>query len=69
MNYSWQYIMGVAVTLVLTTLTLSQAAAPALGLDERMVAVLGIVAGVLGTLNGFLPRVQRPPEPEREGQD
>ena len=40
MSYNWAYGAAILVTLTLTALTLTQAAGPQLGLDERMLAVV-----------------------------
>lgn len=70
MKYRHQYLAAVGVTVLLAGLAAVQAAGgDTLGLAPRAMAWLGIVAAMLGVLQGFLPKVTRPPDSDREGQD
>lgn len=56
---SQQRALAVSVTVLIAFLTLIQAADPVtLGISAQFVAWSGILAGALGVLLGFLPRVQ-----------
>ncbi len=51
--------LSIAVTVLIAFLTLIQAADPvALGVSHQFVSWSAILAGALGVLSGFLPRVQ-----------
>jgi hypothetical protein len=40
-----------------------------LELSSKEIAILGIVVGAAGTLQTFLPKIQRPPDDARRGLD
>lgn len=69
-SYRILYALAVVVTVLLAGLAAIQLADPdTLGLTPRHLAWAGVVAAMLGTLNGFLPRITQPPNESREGLD
>lgn len=62
-GYQAQYFAACAITAFLAGAAVVQAGDPArFGLSPVAIAWLGVVVAVLGTLNGLLPSVRRPPD-------
>lgn len=62
MNYKTLYILALVVTIFLALWTgISAAGGDKLGIPPIGMAWLTVIAGALGTLNGFLPALQRKP--------
>lgn len=69
MPYRIQYYLAIALTLASVAIQLTVSQNEALGLTRQIIAILGIVGGVISAALAFLPRVQAVPNPTREGLD
>lgn len=62
MNYRTLYVFSIIITVSLAIWTgISATGAERLGISEMVMAWLTVIFGALGTLNGFLPPLQRWP--------
>lgn len=68
-NYRVSFWAAVIVTVVLAMLGAATVAADPLELTKQQVALIGVATAGLGVLNGFLPRVNKPPSDDRRGRD
>jgi hypothetical protein len=69
MPYPWQYGLSILLSIVAGTITLIIPAGGALELAPKVIVILGIVNGVIAITQGFLPKVTKVPDPERNGLD
>ena len=70
MKYTHQYYATFVVAFSLLALGAVQGlGGEALGLSPRVMAWIGVVSSVAGGVALWLPKITRPPDQDREGQD
>lgn len=69
MKYSIQWYIAVGLQITTFISGAVVVAGVALGLDLRTITLIGLVGAASGFAQGFFPKVQKPPDPERKGMD